>query len=363
MRLQNIGKFKLQFEYKSDVYDIFVTKYSTCNDVIHMILHKSGIPPSQVKAFALYEKTGSVERILHGHALVYKIWRSWGCEKNNFRFLVKDSERRKGTENQIVTSTVEGHIDHIYNKHYSKVSDSMTLKRSSRQSSLIKCVESVPYAQNAGRHDAKVTSESQLSGKQIVLGRYLYDVLKVATSNKQSICDSLLVRESGDGKENSIFLTGNDVTYGRKNSVPGFIDNSGSSGVDDAQTMNDSNEFSNEYNSVDSECASCVGETVTLDTAFVKTSYDSDSDEGIDVTSVESVDLDAAFIDETTKFKIDSDLDNVLATFDEISEPVNELYKSKSRSRSSMIKNFFAKDERLSEDDEMESFMHSRIEY
>ena len=65
-----------------------VTKYTTCSDVVHMLLLKSGLSVDQISSYALFETTGDLERMLSGRTRIMKTLRSWGCEKDNFRFVL-----------------------------------------------------------------------------------------------------------------------------------------------------------------------------------------------------------------------------------------------------------------------------------
>ena len=43
-----------------------VTKYTTCSDVVHMLLLKSGLSVDRISSYALFETTGDLERMLSG---------------------------------------------------------------------------------------------------------------------------------------------------------------------------------------------------------------------------------------------------------------------------------------------------------
>ena len=65
-----------------------VTKYTTCSDVVHMLQLKSGLSVDRISSYALFETTGDFERMLSGRTRIMKTLRSWGCEKDNFRFVL-----------------------------------------------------------------------------------------------------------------------------------------------------------------------------------------------------------------------------------------------------------------------------------
>ena len=72
-----------------------VTRYTTCSDVVHMLLLKSGLSVERISSYALFETTGDLERMLSGRTRIMKILRSWGCEKDNFRFELGEIEEDK----------------------------------------------------------------------------------------------------------------------------------------------------------------------------------------------------------------------------------------------------------------------------
>ena len=72
-----------------------VTKYTTCGDVVHMLLLKSGLFVKQISSYALFEATDDLERMLPGRARIMKTLRSWGCEKDNFRLVLRNTEEDK----------------------------------------------------------------------------------------------------------------------------------------------------------------------------------------------------------------------------------------------------------------------------
>ena len=69
-----------------------VTKYTTCSDVVHMLLLKSGLSIERISSYALFETTGDLERMLPGRTRITKTLRSWGCEKDNFSLALRKIE-------------------------------------------------------------------------------------------------------------------------------------------------------------------------------------------------------------------------------------------------------------------------------
>lgn len=68
-----------------------MTKRTTCDDVIHALLEheKNPMESFSVHAFTVYEKWNDIERPLRGRMKLLKVWRAWGVEKHNVKFMVR----------------------------------------------------------------------------------------------------------------------------------------------------------------------------------------------------------------------------------------------------------------------------------
>lgn len=347
MRLRNFGKVKIPFEYNGNIFKLNVTKYSTCKDVVHMIIYKSGLTVSTINSFSVFEKTNTVERSLSGNTLVYNVWHSWGSEKNHFKFIVKSKENglKMESDKQSMSKSVECDIDCLYKNQYMKMNNSIN--------DLECCTFATwnmetPTSGFSGK-DSHRTNTCQLAGKQMVLVRYLNDIFTISTRKDRKSLRELSTRVSDDWRD-----------------YPTLTDGCGSVKCrhpDSACTDNSSTEGGNGHKNYLTELDTTASiefndDQVTLDTAFVKSSCDFDCDEGIDVTSVDSVDLDAAFIAGKTNYNDYIELDCAIRTeVANATSPVEE-------SRAYLIKQLFTKEKFVeSEDDAMASFMHSRIEY
>ena len=63
-----------------------VTRYTTCDDVIEMVFYNY---PVDSDSYALFESSYGVERMLHGKDSVLKVMRSWGADQNSFTLLAR----------------------------------------------------------------------------------------------------------------------------------------------------------------------------------------------------------------------------------------------------------------------------------
>jgi hypothetical protein len=94
-----------------------VSKYTTCSDVIKMVLKKVNIgrENGSSEAFGIFEYAHGTERLLSGKSRLLKVMRSWGrhddCEfvfRNLNAAFVAQAQRRKYTNPKATDSTNEG---------------------------------------------------------------------------------------------------------------------------------------------------------------------------------------------------------------------------------------------------------------
>lgn len=362
MGIQDFGRYIIKFYFDGKAISLKVTKFSTCDDVIHMVLHKVGHPVTKVMMYGVFERTGSAERMLGGKTLVYKVWRSWGCENKHFQFHIKSKEAKLGIKSKL-SNNAESNIDDLFLDQYNRKAMESKSQASKRISG-----KSVSFSlENESVNDTSVVRQKQSlsSGKQIVLARYLYDLFSRSnkTKSKQS---GRKRRERADGSENGDFrcADGSESTVNTTSSQHDkcrvvwdkYYATDSESESDDSFSDASSEDSVDLYN----------GETVSLDTAFIKSSRDSDSDEGIDVTSVTSADLDVAFIGDVETNYDTHRADKALSA-DFVNEQsyteANQLERNISNDK--LLKELFGRVGNtgvVSEDDEMDSFMRSRLD-
>ena len=66
-----------------------VTKYTTCDDIIKMVIHKTASGTADATSFAVFESREGVERILSRKDNVLKLVRSWGSDASKSDIVVR----------------------------------------------------------------------------------------------------------------------------------------------------------------------------------------------------------------------------------------------------------------------------------
>lgn len=188
MGLCDFGRIYIPFHFNGCVITLKLTKFSTCDDVIHMILHKMNLPVSTVTLYAIYERTSSVERMLPGKSLVNKVYRSWGCENINFQFQIKSKSAKVpcfGIKRNLGNPSAEGEIDGLFMNHYTKkIEHTRSTKLEQMCKASIKHHREPTCDMQSERkrvhlelsEDSLNKQDSSASGKQIVLARFMYDI-------------------------------------------------------------------------------------------------------------------------------------------------------------------------------------------
>ncbi|WAQ95487.1 TMM26-like protein [Mya arenaria] len=293
MGFTDFCKYRIPFHFNEKQVVLKVTKYTTCDDVIEMLVHQEGlsVKPSQL---AVHEMTPGHLRAVHGRELVVKVWRSWGCEGRNFSFLVdwktpQPAGARGGLKLKALTA--EGHIDALFMNRDRNAPRRSVIKRNNGRVSLT--IDETAHLKNENE-----ISEKGLNGKQFVLAKFFSDLKSSNKMLETKSSSSKFSRKRGDGSETPVSERHGDVSDVSRMSS-GLLERC--QYIWDTNTDSDSDsesEASGEF-FLDDSCQWTVdsdADSHDLDHAFIKTSRDSDSDEGIDVRSVTSVDLNAAFV-------------------------------------------------------------------
>jgi hypothetical protein len=328
-----------------------------------MVLHKFGQQITKVALYAMYERTLSMERQLSGRSLVYKVWRSWGCERKHFQFLIKCKETKLQFKRSLSSTSSEHDIDELFLYHFNK-----TAQIPKEQGKSTADVKFVSFSGEDRKTTEKTkTAKGQSSSsksKTVFFGRFMSDLFKrssVARTYGKRHLSNIKVKDN-DQYVNSVVVHDNDTNNSQHEKCKYYWNKYYAS---DSETESD-----NSFSDTDSEdyLSFCDAEPESMNKAFMKSSRDSDSDEGIDVTSVNSIDLDTAFIDNNectsaiyTTFDIEPE--NVSKLLDDSFDCEVNIYR-KNVSDNAVLKELFGrtcKETVTSEDDEMDSFMRSRL--
>ena len=336
MRLSNLGRFKIPFLFAGTSHVLKITKFTTCDDVVEMILLARG-ENTDPKQYVMYEMTSGAQRALQGRDLVVKVWRSWGCEGRNFSFRIdqkgnSEVARRGGL--CLKKYSPENNIDKLF-----------TNGRNTNTS-----LEETFVASYTSYCESNV---SESSGKRFVLAKFFKD-LKDHVGKRRSL------RKSGYGTSN----LATQLERTREHFRPStsfeqcqYLWNKYSGLESDSDNYSES-EFSCSKEEQILDLNSTRGISEALDNAFVKGSL-GDVDEGIDVTSLTSAELNDAFIDNDLYAQSQREQSDASS----VASDASELHANASLDDDYVRALFGSGDvNRGSEDDDMESFMCSRLE-
>ncbi|KAH3838032.1 hypothetical protein DPMN_111437 [Dreissena polymorpha] len=296
-----------------------VTKYTKCDDVIEMLAHLERMNV-RTADYCVYETTSHASRAIQGRELIVKVWRSWGCESDSFSFQVEKKHTRAVVETGTSITALQAKscnpTDHIVN-------DNLVLnKTETYRPSHVQDERSVKVG-----GCAKIKTE-----KQIVFAKFFRDL---------HINKSELPRFSS-----------NMNLMGKLGGVSGLL----------FQNEQSNGQSENNVRKTDGICVEClfINETLfetkivpneELENAFVKSPEELDIDEGIDVSSVTSGDLNTAFV---------CDVNYQHVTAETVDMETYMTYESTHASRMDMFCSH-GDSHVISEDDAMESFMRSPI--
>ncbi|XP_072034111.1 ras association domain-containing protein 10-like isoform X2 [Amphiura filiformis] len=98
-----------------------VSRATTCQDIIKTLLQDNPkvdkISSSSVHTFALYERWRDCERPLAPRTRVYKLWKAWGNEQENVKFLLKNyTPHDKSTKDMLNVKENKGKMRKTYSK-------------------------------------------------------------------------------------------------------------------------------------------------------------------------------------------------------------------------------------------------------
>jgi len=335
MRLSNLGRFKIPFQFAGTTHVLKITKYTTCHDVIEMIL-LTRAENSDPKRYVMSEMTSGAQRVLQGRNLVVKVWRSWGCEGRNFSFRIdrkEDAEIARRGGLCLKKFSPENNIDKLF-----------TNGRNTNRS-----LEETFVASYTSHSDSNV---SESSGKRFVLAKFFKD-LKDHGGKRRSL------RKSGYGTSDlaaQLDRTRDKLTPSTSFERCQYLWNKYSSSESDSDIDSDSEYFCSE-DEQNLDLNSTSGISGALDNAFVKTSL-GDVDEGIDVTSLTSAELNDAFIDNGLYAQSQREHSDASRVSSNASE-----FHANAGSDDDYVRALFGSGDvnRDSEDADMESFMCSRL--
>ena len=181
------------------------TKYTTCSDVVHMLLLKSGLSVERISSYALFEAIGDLERMLSGRTRINKTLRSWGCEKDNFRFVLRKLEedghcrlirysdiRNNSERTKFDTKGPGSHQELNMNNAVNSINNDSSLKRSHDMAPTQKGYENtmkgsyigvtntedkLHHPEKNGKH-SKIDDSRKSKGKQVCFKKNLSNLIR-----------------------------------------------------------------------------------------------------------------------------------------------------------------------------------------
>ena len=380
-----------------------VTKYTTCNDVVHMLMIKLEIPVDRISSFALFEVTGDLEKMLKSRTRVMKTMRSWGCERDNFSFILRDIENDKaclykddcdiafdnasssiyGNENvnnEFLNSPLQPQVNrHALDNDQTMVKYALkkSLKDNGHQTPLntSKTSNTRKRVMNSKHHtrsdtptvksetSTSVREKSELkkrkkSNRKTGLFQKCFHDLISLRKPKQLFKRSDR-REPGDGADS-------EEEYRMSNIR--FIDGADISAETQFRTLEERCRYFWNTNSESDDESDCDDELTyfsDLNHAFVRSVREDFSDEGIEVTGVDSNDLNTAFIDETKESRdYASKLFEFIDDSDVSISDISSCEWEQNVSSRDVFRDLFCGQKpgcSFVQDEEMDSFMRTRI--
>ena len=369
MKIRHLGKTGIDVSLGNQTFKLYVSKYSTCDDVIQSVLSKRPNYVAQASTLAVFERSGEIERILGGSTRILKIVRSWGCEGSKFELTVKTKsavlEHLKRFQKS--TGNDESFIDEVFKKHFQRRCTEMNdldiptypktgLSKLGQCNGAINLVTKKQSCLNF--YDKKMS-------KNALLSRYFSDVILYSRKMKYPT-----KRRNGDSSENLASEISRDSKDGLSNS--GLMD-----ACRQSWELHSDSDDETDDDSIIEECGDFMTDTdcsfddlnVTedrineLDIAFLKPCTHYDSDEGIDVNSVNSGDLNTAFVgDLPVTLEVDSEDSLSNASNTDFRMSVGSERRNSVAAINDCVKRMFEKKDKQSEDEGMESFMESRLD-
>ena len=361
-----------------------VTKYTTCSDVVHMLLLKSGLFVKQISSYALFEATGDLERMLPGRARIMKTLRSWGCEKDNFRLVLRNTEEDKSCKliqyKEIANSCDRNTFDagpsgsneelHKKNVHNARTDSYDTTgkqedcvnKKKRTHIRFIDADDKKTLQEKNGKH-SKTCDMSKSKGKQICLRKYLSNLIPFrkqkrsmqTDNNSKEITKIEHTEPSNKDSKGTWMAEIDDLLHTQFHSLEErcrYYWNSNS----ESDAESDFEDETSFYRDAD------------LNDAFLKDLAGHNSKLHVEATfndsDIDCCDLNDAFVNEFNIFNVSSCLSDILDdSFESVVEN-SEFDLDRNITSCDVVRNIFSGHSpggTIAEDDEIDSFMRTHI--
>ena len=346
-----------------------ITKYTTCSDVVHMLLLKSGLSFERISCYALFEATDDLERMLPGKTRIMKTLKSWGCEKDNFRLVVRNLEEDKSCR-LIQYSDISNSRDRITvcagspgsTMSYAEpiknnvMNDSHETNADTQKGTHIRYIDTAVQPKPCGRRTSK--------GKQLCLRKYLSNLIPFRKQKRSLQTDS---------KSKEITKTAHNEPQSNKDSkdtliaeIDDLLHNQFHSLEERCRYYWNSNSESDAESDFEDE-ASFYRDT-DLNDAFLKGLTEHNSklnvEDTLDDSDIDCSDLNAAFVNGNNSLNDLSVISDILDdSFESVVEN-SECELDRNITSCDVVRNIFSGHSpggAIAEDDEMDSFMRTHI--
>ena len=367
-----------------------VTKYTTCSDVVHMLLIKSGLSVERISSYALFEATGGLERMLSGRTRVIKTLRSWGCEKDSFRFVLKRIEedeqcrllrysnfRNSPERIKFDTTSPGSHQELNINNVVNSINNDNSLKYShetaptqkgcanTKKGSRIRFINTDDklYIPGKSRKHSKTVDSRKSKGKQVCFKKYLSNLIRfrkpkrpLQKNNKSGgIMKTGHIEPTHKDSNDNLMVEIDDLLHDQFDSLEErcrYYWNSNSESDEDSD-FEDEASF---YRDTDLNNAFLKGVTIESAKLNIEASFDS--------SKVNCGDLNDAFVNEHNSLNDSSYLSDILEDhFEPLSEN-SDCELDRNITSCDVVRNIFCGHSPggpIAEDDEMDSFMRTHI--
>ena len=369
-----------------------VTKYTTCSDVVHMLVLKLELPLDKISSFALFEGTGDIERMLQSRTRITKTIRSWGCEKDNFKFILKEIENDKACmvkeqcdaldnmahstgdkdvdTNDLLHSPlqVKGKVNNLTNndslvkyavkkslkQNLEQFNTSSGQKNTNRKKLMKRIMKGKDDKESLGGNNSKVQKKSE--GKKAIFQKCFRDLISLGKT-KRNLKRSA-VRETGDGADSEEEYLPSNIR---------FVDGADLALETQFRTLRERCRYywnSNSESDDESDVEGGEGSFTDLNHAFMKTVREDYSVNRTDISSIYSSDLNTAFIHENRESRDISKLFEFIDDTDVSISDISSCELEQNITSCDVVRNIFCGQSPggdFSEDEAMDSFMRTRI--
>ena len=324
-----------------------VTKYTTCDDVIKMVIKKTVQSPAEAPVFAVFESFNGKERQLSRKDRILKVLRSWGSDSENIGISVRrvdDAKSKMGMIKDKKKRLSRPRTKAFYDMSGGKATFTSTVcsldfaNSSDVSKQCLTTSADTNYSVNHKKKFTGITRKFETDSKQSVFRKIFTNVLKRKKINKEELKRKVKLQKSILTSDYGVTVDKKDFTY-----------------IDLQQS------FKSHLDFIDGHRLGKSSKIAELDTAFV------DDSDPLDVETADVSVLNTCIVEDPTE------CDNVSDSLEDDSCYKTENGLMVHRSSGTEAEQTFVKLDRIkklfesnttqhrTEDDFMDSFMRSNL--